>query len=266
MNQTDDYLMAVGDQGAARLRMTDEVYGPGSRKFLEHVGLREGLRVVEVGCGTGTVARWIAGRVGPAGSVVGVDTSSAQLDLARRAGAGVGNLAFVEGSAYATGLPRASFDLAYCRLLLMHVARPVDVLREMRALLRPGGVLCCEEISVESSFCEPRSEAHARLQALSIELGARLGCDFDVGRRLYHLVLEAGLSAPEIAQHQPVHVRGDHKRVEELSFREVAPRLSAAGLAAREEIDALLERVRRLTADETVVYSLSRMVQVWARA
>jgi ubiquinone/menaquinone biosynthesis C-methylase UbiE len=265
---TGEYSMAVGDLGAARLRLADEVYGPGTRQLLERAGLREGLRVVDLGCGTATVARWMARRVGPSGRVVGVDASADQLAVARRAAAAEGhaNLELVEGSVYATGLPRASFDIACCRFLLMHIPRPVEVLCEMRALLRPGGVLVCEEISVDSSFCEPPSPEQGRLQALSTELGARLGCDFNVARRLYHLLLDAGLPAPEIAQHQPVFVRGEAKRVEELSFREVAPRMAAVGLSSRAEIDALIERVWRLTADETVVYSLSRMVQVWARA
>jgi len=99
-----------------------------------------------------------------------------------------------------------------------------------------------------------------------VALGARLGGDFNVARRLYHLVREAGFAAPEITHHQPVLVRGELKRLEELSFREVGPRLLGAGLLPAEELEALLGSVRLLTADEEVVYALSRMVQVWACA
>jgi len=271
MEPIDDYSLATGDGGAPRLRLVDQAYGVGTRRLLERAGLALGQRVADVGCGIGTVTRWMAARVGSGGRVFGVDVNAEQLEAARRAsedqgqGQGHENLEYIEASAYATGLPRGSLDLVYCRFLLMHLTRPIDALREMRALLRPGGVLVCEEAAVDSSACEPPCAAQVRLQSLATALGAQLGCDFNLGRRLHSLMLEAGFASPETTQHQPVFVRGQNKRLEELCFREIAPRLVAARLATAVEVDEALDQVSQTVANETVAYSLSNMVQVWAK-
>lgn len=69
--------------------------------------------------------------------------STAQLDIARSQATvfNLDNVMFVEGSAYDSRLPKESFDLVYCRFLLIHLNRALDALIEMRSLLKPGGLL-----------------------------------------------------------------------------------------------------------------------------
>jgi ubiquinone/menaquinone biosynthesis C-methylase UbiE len=255
--------MAVGRTGADRLALLDRAYGPGTRRLLEEVGLAPGMKVVDVGCGIGSVTRWIADRVGPTGSVIGIDRSAESLRVARERTAQP-NVEYVEASAFATGLPRGAFDVAFSRLLLKHVDRPEDAVAEMRALLRPGGRVACEEAVIESSSCDPPAPAHQRLQELSTQMFARNGTDWQVARRLYQLIVAQGFTEPCISYHQPVYARGEEKRFEELSFREVGGRMTAMGIAGPEEIASVADAVARVVDDETVVYSLSRMTQVWA--
>jgi SAM-dependent methyltransferase len=131
-----DYVLATGDAAAIRLRLLDDIFGPATRELLTHIGLTAGWRAADVGCGTGLVASWIGRQVGASGAVSAVDLSAEQLrhaeDGARAAG--LANITFHQASAYDTGLPREAFDLAYCRLLMCHLARPADALRKMRAL------------------------------------------------------------------------------------------------------------------------------------
>src|SRR5947208_1242084 len=87
---TDRYVLATGAGGAYRLRLVDEVHGADTRAFLLRAGLRPGMRVADVGCGTGTVACWMAEQVGPDGSVVGIDVSEGQIQQARVNAAAVG--------------------------------------------------------------------------------------------------------------------------------------------------------------------------------
>ncbi|MBI4952163.1 MAG: methyltransferase domain-containing protein [Myxococcales bacterium] len=265
MQAQSTYSLQVGEPGAERLRLVQETYGPASRALLASVGLGPGRRVVELGCGVGTMCHWMAERVGSGGCVVGVDASADQLAVARAGrGGGPSHPVFVEASAHDTGLPGEHFDLAYARLLLMHVARPPDVLAEMRRVLAPGGVLVCEEISIDSSFCEPPSPAQARLRALALALAERRGCDYNVARGLYRAVRAAGFTKVELGAHQPIFVRGEGKRIEALSFAELGDRIVREGLASREEVARLCGEVHALAADESVVYGQSRMIQVWA--
>ena len=124
------YLLATGAKEVERLRLLEAAYGPQSQALLRRAGLREGMRVVEVGCGSGNVTCWLAAQVGAAGSAVGVDDSPAQVEQAHHQAdaRGLPNVQFVVADAAGPGLPPASFDLAYCRLVLVHVHRPAPAL------------------------------------------------------------------------------------------------------------------------------------------
>jgi SAM-dependent methyltransferase len=140
------YALATGEAAADRPQILHGLYGAGTRRVLLGSGLRRGMRVADLGCGAGTVTALLAELVGPAGRVVGLDASAAQLAAAReRLNGGGRTIRFVEASATDTGLPPGSFDLVYCRFLLLHLPEPDRALREMRALLRPDGVLVCED-------------------------------------------------------------------------------------------------------------------------
>ncbi len=95
-------------------------------------------RWVEVACGPGLIARAMAPR---AGSVVGLDLTSAMVDKARAdaAAAGVENVSFEVGDATALDLPDDSFDGAITRFSLHHIPAPVRVLEEMKRVVKPGG-------------------------------------------------------------------------------------------------------------------------------
>ncbi len=259
------YALATGWAAAYRLRLLHGLYGPGTRRVLLEAGLRRGMRVADLGCGVGMVTALLADLVGPEGHVVGIDFCDAQLAQARQhLNGGGANTSFVEASATDTGLPRASFDLVYCRFLLIHLPEPERALREMRALLKPGGILVCEDGDLTSSGSEPPSALGA-FADLWGRLGPTRGVDYTLGRRLFHLVVAAGFPAPEITFNQPVLARGENKRLLELSVAEAGPAFLDAGLIPAEELDRTLVEMRRLAADEAVLAVMPRMAQVSAR-
>jgi SAM-dependent methyltransferase len=259
------YALATGEAAADRLRILQNVYGPGTRRVLLEAGLRRGTRVADVGCGVGRVTALLAELVGPEGHVVGVDASGAQLALARQRLNGSGaRVRLLQASATATGLPRGSFDLVYCRFLLIHLPEPERALAEMQALLRPGGLLVCEDGDLTSAGSEPPSglDAFAELWG---RLGPTRGVDYALGRRLFHLVAAAGFPEPEVTFNQPVLARGENKRLLELTVAEAGPAFLAAGLITAEELEGALAGMRRLAADDSVLAVMPRMTQVWAR-
>src|SRR5262245_31246002 len=157
-DSTRPYVLATGEAAAYRLRILHELYGPGTRRVLLDAGLRRGMRVADVGCGVGTVTSLLAKLVGPEGSVVGIDASGEQLLQARKRVDGDGaNVTFVQASATDVALPAESFDLAYCRFLLIHLAEPDRALSEMWSLLKPNGILVCEDGDLTNCGSEPPS-------------------------------------------------------------------------------------------------------------
>jgi SAM-dependent methyltransferase len=261
----EKYALATGEAADYRLRLLHEVYGPGTRRVLLESGLRRGMCVADLGCGVGTVTALLAELVGLGGHVVGIDASGAQLAQAgeRLNGSGT-NVRLVWASATDTGLPRGSFDLVYCRFLLIHLAEPERALHEMFALLRPGGILVCEDGDLTACGSEPPSALDA-FADLWGRLGPRRGLDYTLGRRLFQMVLAAGFPAPEITFNQPVAARGESKRLLELSVAEAGPAFVEAGLITADALDRTLAEMRRLAEDGSVLAVMPRMTQVWAR-
>jgi ubiquinone/menaquinone biosynthesis C-methylase UbiE len=136
------YSMAVGDRDAMRLALVDRFYDASSRAFCESAGIAEGDIVAEIGCGHGSMTRWLAERVGPDGVVYAVDASAEQLDIARRALSDLPQVRFADTRIEHAPLEAGSVDWVYSRFLLMHVT---DVPRRSPrwGACWPATVPCC---------------------------------------------------------------------------------------------------------------------------
>lgn len=265
LNGRGDYVLATGGAAANRLRILNNVYGPGARELLLRAGIQPGMRVADLGCGVGMVTQLLAELVGPAGEVVGVDFSAAQVAQARaQLPRELTNVQFIQASATNTRLERESFDLVYCRFLLIHLADPDAALREMRELLQPDGILVCEDGDLTTAGSEPPSQLEA-FSNLFGGLGPKWGVDYTLGRRLFHMILGANFSQVQITLNQPVFAGGENKRLLELSVAEAGPSFIAAGLITDEQLTETLAAMRRLNEDQTVLALMPRMSQVWAR-
>jgi 2-polyprenyl-3-methyl-5-hydroxy-6-metoxy-1,4-benzoquinol methylase len=265
LNIKGEYVLATGSAAANRLRILHSIYGPGARQLLINAGIKRGMRVADLGCGVGMVTQLLAELVGPTGEVVGVDFSGAQIEQARTLlPEHVRNVIFVQASATETGLQRESFDLVYCRFLLIHLTHPEGALREMYQLLKPNGVIAVEDGDLTSAGSEPAS----RLQDFSTlfgRLGPKWGVDYTLGRRLFQMVLAADFREAEITFNQPVFAKGEKKRLLELSVAEAGSSFVTAGLISQAELEKSVNEMRRLADDEKVLAVMPRMSQVWAR-
>ena len=265
LTRRGEYVLATGDAAANRLRILHNVFGPGAREVLLRAGIQLGMSVVDLGCGTGMTTQQLAWLVGPAGEVIGVDYSAAQVEQARALlPSKLANVRFIEASATDTGLPREAFDLVYCRFLLIHLPDPEAALREMRALLKPGGIIVCEDGDLSSAGSEPPS-AFQEFSNLFGALGPKWGVDYTLGRSLYQMVQAASFSQVGITFNQPVFAAGENKRLLELSVAEAGPSFVAAGLVTEEQLDEIVAEMHRLSHDRTVLAIMPRMSQVWAR-
>lgn len=251
----DDYVLATGDEGAARLHLLDEVYGASSRAACVTAGLGAGWRVADVGCGVGDMSCWFAEQVGPDGEVVGLDVSADQLRHSREQASrrGLGNVSFVEGSVYEPGLPAGGVDLVFCRFVLCHLQRPADALAQMAALLRPGGTLVVQDMVMSSMFSDPPGRAYRRFVELGAEVGVALGVDYDIGRRLFGLFRDLGLSDLGVSVHQPAFTSGPRKRLWEFTFLEAAPGAAAAGIGTEEEVAELTAEFAAISGDDSAL-------------
>jgi SAM-dependent methyltransferase len=129
--------------------------------IVEHANPQRSQRWFEAACGPGIVSRRLAS---VAGSVHGIDATSAMIEIARReaASTGLDNLTFEVGDATATSLPDASFDGAVTRFSVHHIEVPSRLFAELARLVRPGGT-----IAILDHLADP--DAEARSWALEVE-------------------------------------------------------------------------------------------------
>ena len=122
--------------------------------FLPYV--RPGMRLLDVGCGPGSITLGLAAAVAP-GEVAGVDMAASVVAVARELAAaqGVTNVRFACARAEMLPFPDASFDAVFGHTLLEHVPDAVPVLRELRRVLRPGGLLGLRDVDWGSGIFAP---------------------------------------------------------------------------------------------------------------
>jgi ubiquinone/menaquinone biosynthesis C-methylase UbiE len=266
MTADGEYALATGAAAVRRLLVLHDIYAPAGRRVLEQAGLEPGMRVADFGCGVGAVTRMLAEMVGPSGEVLGIDANAAQLAQAGDvcAAAGCANVSFLRADACATGLPRGCFDLVYCRFLLLHLPDPAACVREMRALLRPGGILVVEDGDLATAQSLPPTALNAFADLFS-RLGPRRGLNYSLANELYHLVKAAGFSDPSIEIHQPAMVRGNNGTLLKWSVEEAGPAFVTAGLVTAEGLKQILADMQTAADDADVLVLAPRMSIVWAR-
>jgi SAM-dependent methyltransferase len=213
------------------------------------------------------MACWIAEQVGPAGSVIGIDNSPDQIELARQQAKsrGLTNVEFQLADAYSPRLPEASFDLACCRLVLMHLTQPVDALRAMRSLVKPGGTVLAEEMDLGCWLCDPPTEAMNQFYELNVALGELRGEHFRLGSSLHQVFREAGFVRPDVSSNFVLALRGEEKQMLWMTFEEFSPEAVREGLVSQKVADHVAGQLRALAADEVTLFGFPLLVQVWAK-
>lgn len=155
--------------------------------------LRPGMRLLDCGCGPGTITVGLADVVAP-GEAVGIDIEPAQLDFARARAAEkpVTNVHFEIGDICDLSFPDGSFDAVFGHTILMQFQDPTAALAEVRRVLKPGGLAAFREPIFSRNIAEPPDSAQDQLWKLFGRVLAYNGGDIDIGRRLARLLGSTG--------------------------------------------------------------------------
>ena len=139
-------------------RLIDQArfFGDLTEEVLRRAGVGPGMRVLDVGCGTGDVSFLAARLVGPTGAVLGVDRSAEAVAVAERRArdAGLGNVSFVVQELSEVTVT-APVDALVGRLVLMYLDDPAAALGRLLEAVRPGGVVAFQEMDMGAVVCEP---------------------------------------------------------------------------------------------------------------
>lgn len=164
--------------------------------FLPH--LSPGMRMLDAGCGPGSITLGLAQAVRP-GEVVGVDLQAAQVERARRLAAerGAANVRFETADLYALPFPEAAFDAVFSHGVIMHLLEPVRAITEMRRVLRPGGIVGLRDPYIGAGFIYPATPLMERFRPLLMRVRKHNGSHPLIGPRYRELLREAGFDRSE---------------------------------------------------------------------
>jgi SAM-dependent methyltransferase len=254
-----------------RLKHQGGVLAPATRTILQTAGIRPGMRVLDLGSGTGDVTFVAAALVGASGEVVGMDRSAEAVATAeaRAQQHELGNVRFVTGDIHEAAAG-GQFDAIVGRLVLMYVSDPAAVLRTQAALLRPGGVVAPIEFDLRSARSVPPTPLVGQSLEWLLKAFERAGIQPSLGSRLWGTLLEAGLRPLGMIGIQPHFGPQDPDGAAILSgiVRAVLPLMERTGVATAQEVG--IETFQRRLTDELVgngaVFAHPILLSAWGRA
>jgi ubiquinone/menaquinone biosynthesis C-methylase UbiE len=177
---------------AARLEAKTDAEAARAQLLL--TGLAPGMRALDVGAGTGAVARVMAELVGPSGGVVAIDGAPARLAAGRELARACGDrLALCAGDVYQLPIEDRSVDFVWSRFLFEYLQRLDDALAELKRVVRVGGKVVVGDVDGKGLNHYPLpAEVASGLE----KLGPILAKKFDphVGRKLFHHFRKVGFS------------------------------------------------------------------------
>jgi ubiquinone/menaquinone biosynthesis C-methylase UbiE len=261
----DDYVLLCGDQAAKRLRLLARVKWPTTKTLLRRVGIKSGMRCLDVGCGPGAVTLKLALRIGTTGQAVGIDRDQHCLEIARRKAAHYKLPAVFRAEGITDLREDNAYDRVYGRFLLTHLPKPSEGLERMVQAARQGGWVIVEDIEFAAYFSYPPCPALTRYVDLYQQVVKRRGGDPDIGPRLLSLLLDAGLDDVQVEVVQPTFRRGTGKRIAAITLEHIQAAVVQEGLASAREVQDIVTDLDRFTADPRTILSMPRIFQVWGR-
>ena len=255
----------------------EEVAGPPGRMAMEHLVLRPGQRVVDLGCGTGRTTVELASRVSPGGEAVGVDIAAGMLDRGRERAAGLGlaNVEFRQADVQVHDLGEGAFDAAYSRFGVMFFKDPVAAFGNVRRAFRPGASLsfvCWQSVFDNEWMLIPGAAAMSVIGGAPPAPSPEEPGPFSLAdpSRVVAVLGAAGFDQVEVSP------QSDRLEIDEARIPEVARASSRVGFVAdalkdaddetRERVVAAIEEAWRARVQDGAVHATRGFHLVSARA
>lgn len=228
-----------------------------------------GTRVLEAGCGVGAQTTTLAQR-SPHARFVSVDVSAESIAeaKARIDRAGLANVEFRQADLFTLPYEAASFDHLFVCFVLEHLSRPVEALSTLTRLVKPGGTITVIEGDHGSTYFHPDSAAANEAIQCLVALQRQAGGDSLIGRRLYPVMVEAGVEDVRVSARvvyvdasRPDLVDGFTRKTFTAMVEGVRAPAIAAGLITANRFEAGVRDLHRTTApDGTFCYTFFKGV------
>ena len=251
-----------------RLAIQSDLFRKDARDMLALIGDGRGQSVLDLCCGTGGITDVLSEWVGANGTVLGADLDVTKLEYARQwaEGLGLSNVTYVEANALQPGLPTQSFDLVHARFALSVIPQGLRILDHMLTLVKPGGVVCVQEVNATSMECDPPNHDWDRAVQLCRDTFSRVGANVSMGASLRRKFLERGFRDPMMKLCVHAQTSADPMTMHvPLTLAAMRETITSQELMDGNELDTLITRVADHLAHPDTTSITFTMVQVIGR-
>jgi len=252
---TTDYIME-DPREAMRLELKVDAHA-WVQRYLAH-RVQAGAEVLSVGCGPGVILREVSALDGSI-RATGIDVSAERVREAKQKNRGIPQVDFVCGDAQAMEFPSDRFDLVYSRMLLEYLKDKEGAVREMARVCKPGGTVLLQDLDGQLLWHYPENPSVQRTLEKVVAALAVTGFDPFVGRKLFWLARNAGLTKIDVQAECYHLIAGEADphilKQWELKLEIARPQLSrvlGSESQAKEQSRAFLEFLSR---PDTLTYS-----------
>jgi SAM-dependent methyltransferase len=264
---SDDYLLDPRTE-LDRLALQAKVWEPAAEQMLTEIGVQNGWRALDLGCGVRGILEPLADAVGMIGTVIGVDRDPTLLAAARTWAneRSLHNVWLFQDDLFGTDLPRGIYDLVHARFVFAPVGRDDALLREMIDLTRPGGVVAIQEPDSSSWNFHPRRAGFDALKPTILRAFRAGGGDCDAGVRLFSMLRHAGLEDVQVRAHVLTLPPGHpYRRLAVQLATSLRQRILDGGLLTEEQLDATLADCEAAADDQNTICTTFTLMQAWGR-
>jgi SAM-dependent methyltransferase len=230
----------AAEQAGTRFVNLESLFDPVTIRHIEALDLRPGAHCWEVGAGNGSIAGYLAGRVGPTGRVLATDLNP------RWVAAGDPAVLEIRGHDVASDpLPDGTFDLIHARLVIIHLTDPAAAIKRLTKALKPGGRLLIEDFDLrQTGWVDPAHPEVGDVLNAFVALLLKNGVNASYGQNLPSLFRQLGLVEVAAEGYAAVGL-GDSAvgALNRANIEQTRAGLVASGLVTDEEIERFYEQL-----------------------
>lgn len=265
----EEYEFTVPKGGSKAIDILDYCFNETTQSFLIQSGLAKGLSVLELGCGSGEMACWIADRIGKASKIIAIDSNFEQVKAAQKRAEqkGIDNIEFICMDVFDIKTLNRQFDLIYNRFILHHLLKPKSLIDSIYTILKQGGIYVAEEGIVNHAFTYPYCDAFGteRFRLLSKHENTEgIKRDANFGIKLYHAFCENNFKQLSVNLVAPILKSKEEKTLLIEPHYEFKNTFLDSG-GTEQTWQKQLEELHELINDNTVIIGFYQSCQVSGR-
>jgi ubiquinone/menaquinone biosynthesis C-methylase UbiE len=248
--------------------LTDSVDDMMNRMFVD-AGIGPGMKILDVGCGRGDVSLLVSKLTGETGMVLGVDRDASSIEFAqnRVKELNISNISFSVCDIMSLFQIQDLFDAAVARRVIMYLQNPVEAIKKISGMLRPGGIVALLEH--DATMVPGRFTPLALQEEVNrwiLETVKREGADVHIGFNLNKIMEQAGIIVEHIRAEAIIQTPQTSYPTVPI-IRAMLPRIIQTGVATEEAID--IETLEQRLLDErnrnNSIYVSDMVFTIWGR-